>query len=411
MSDSAPDHSDTGDVRKALQHAVCQIIWEQDRQDGTMTTPSAIAALTELTFQYATKSLIPDLYAFSTHANRKSTISCDDVALALRKLGPDRLKDFKRDFCSGSGSKTTSTKGNNNFCVAVRNRKQYKMGKSAAASGPRRKSNQADIQSLGSTSHSSSSLSLSSSSPDEDDYGDSRGKKDNRKQEPVGASIGGNSSARRSRITASSHTASDRPSRLRNQSESLLNKFQIPLSRRSGRRITNGNFGNDSSSTEDDIDRSYLKRPRTNPKLMSPARGEATAQSCASPTLSLQRFKSKRHHSKGGSKGGSREQLLLRNDETDPIACDDSSLDEDITGNQRAIVRYSRRTEDGDAARNHEGSKPQSQVAEALANLSSDSGMEGSGSDNETDDEILFEVGKNASSSGHRPVIESDDED
>ena len=74
------------DLRKALQLAVCKIIFEEDREQGTRATQSAIAAMTELTFQYATKSLIPDLYTFSTHANRKSTICPDDVAVALRKL-------------------------------------------------------------------------------------------------------------------------------------------------------------------------------------------------------------------------------------------------------------------------------------------------------------------------------------
>jgi hypothetical protein len=101
---------DSEDLRKALQHAVNKIIFAEDRIQNTRTSVSALDALTELTFQYATKSLIPDLYSFSTHANRKSTIVPDDVAMVLRKLPLDQLEEFKRNFCSSSGKVTANNK-------------------------------------------------------------------------------------------------------------------------------------------------------------------------------------------------------------------------------------------------------------------------------------------------------------
>eukprot|EP00536_Pseudo-nitzschia_multiseries_P011164 jgi/Psemu1/28049/gm1.28049_g len=424
-TDAAPDRDNDGsrgDLRKALQHAVCQIIWEQDRQDNTRTTQSAIAALTELTFQYATKSLIPDLYAFSTHAGRKSTISSDDVALALRKLGPDRLEGFKRDFCSGNGNKTTSAK-ESSFAVGVRNRKHEKMGKIASIPGSRRKSNQTEIQPL---------LSLSTSSEDEDGYGGSSDKKGIRKQNSLAVSLPRKSSARTSNnnIDTSSPlrnnqrnsigtTSYRKRSRTSNQTESLLNKFQVPLSRHSGKSSNNRSFEDDSSSTDDDTEVSPLQKPKAMPKIMSPARVTTAAENSTSPALSLQRLQKKRH-SKGLSKKshhcGSRDSLLQQDDDNDSIGDDDDddddlSPDEDSPAIQRANARYSNLAIDADTAKNREGSKPQSQVDEALANLSSDSGMDGNESENETDDDMLFEVGKNSSDRGHRPVIESDDDD
>lgn len=74
------------DVRASLQMAILQIVITQDRIHRTRTDTGAVRALTELVYQYATNRLAPDLYQFSNHANRKSTITVDDVALVLRKV-------------------------------------------------------------------------------------------------------------------------------------------------------------------------------------------------------------------------------------------------------------------------------------------------------------------------------------
>ena len=97
------------DLRKALQLAVSKIIIEADREHDTRTSHSAMSALSELVFQYATKSLIPDLYAFSSHANRKYVITPDDVALVLRKLPPEQLDLFRRNYCSNTTVKKKDT--------------------------------------------------------------------------------------------------------------------------------------------------------------------------------------------------------------------------------------------------------------------------------------------------------------
>jgi histone H3/H4 len=74
------------DIRSALQMAILQIVIPEDRIHRTKTTMGAVRALTELVYQYTTKSLGADLHQFSNHANRKSTIAPEDVALVLRKL-------------------------------------------------------------------------------------------------------------------------------------------------------------------------------------------------------------------------------------------------------------------------------------------------------------------------------------
>lgn len=86
QSDNDNNDKEARDVRAALQMAVCQIIVKEDRVNRTRTTSEAIRALTELVYQYAIHRLAPDLYQFSNHANRKSTIAVDDVALILRKV-------------------------------------------------------------------------------------------------------------------------------------------------------------------------------------------------------------------------------------------------------------------------------------------------------------------------------------
>ena len=103
------EKEDVDDLRKALQLAVSKIIIEADREHHTRTSHSAMSALSELVFQYATKSLIPDLYAFSSHANRKYVITPDDVALVLRKLPSEQLDSFRRNYCSNTTVKKKDT--------------------------------------------------------------------------------------------------------------------------------------------------------------------------------------------------------------------------------------------------------------------------------------------------------------
>ena len=103
------EKEDVDDLRKALQLAVSKIIIEVDREHHTRTSHSAMSALSELVFQYATKSLIPDLYAFSSHANRKYVITPDDVALVLRKLPSEQLDPFRRNYCSNTTVKKKDT--------------------------------------------------------------------------------------------------------------------------------------------------------------------------------------------------------------------------------------------------------------------------------------------------------------
>mmetsp|Transcript_24884 Transcript_24884/g.53000 ORF Transcript_24884/g.53000 Transcript_24884/m.53000 type:complete len:207 (-) Transcript_24884:533-1153(-) len=82
------------------------------------------------------------------------------------------------------------------------------------------------------------------------------------------------------------------------------------------------------------------------------------------------------------------------------------TLDED-RGNEQDRLNIDDDDDDVDEAI-HRGASKQSQVVETLANLSSDSGMD---DDSENEDGEGVNVGKPASSSRRRPVIESDDDD
>jgi uncharacterized protein with von Willebrand factor type A (vWA) domain len=69
-------------------------------------TKSAITALTELTYLYATTSLANDLEAFSQHAGRR-TITPEDVQLVARK-NPDNLLSKLQDFANSALSTTAA---------------------------------------------------------------------------------------------------------------------------------------------------------------------------------------------------------------------------------------------------------------------------------------------------------------
>ena len=97
------------------------------------------------------------------------------------------------------------------------------------------------------------------------------------------------------------------------------------------------------------------------------------------------------------------------------IEADDDDISEryefDYSAGQGGNARRQSSTDDSNTNRESDGAKPQSQVAETLANLSSDSGMDDNGSENETEDELRVGFKKSASGSRNHPVIESDDED
>ena len=82
---SAPPGSDERDMRAALQHAVALVCVKEEMLDeSSHMSTQAVAALSELVYQYATTCLSNDLLSFSIHANRR-TITVEDVLLVARK--------------------------------------------------------------------------------------------------------------------------------------------------------------------------------------------------------------------------------------------------------------------------------------------------------------------------------------
>jgi histone H3/H4 len=76
---------DVLDCHKAVQFAVIKICKQQDNLISThRTSPRAMAALAELTYQYAKKVLASDLDCFAQHAGRR-TINEHDVNLVVRR--------------------------------------------------------------------------------------------------------------------------------------------------------------------------------------------------------------------------------------------------------------------------------------------------------------------------------------
>jgi len=116
-AESSSPHIDTkSDLRAAVQYAVIQICStaaeeEEDcaeQHSRTRMSPRAIAALSELTFQFTTTCLSADLEAFSNHAGRR-TINMSDVLLVVRKH-PDLLAKLQ-DFCDRQQEKNDFTRG------------------------------------------------------------------------------------------------------------------------------------------------------------------------------------------------------------------------------------------------------------------------------------------------------------
>ncbi len=387
------------DLRKSLQLAVCKIVFGEDRKQGTRTTQSAIAALTELTYQYATKSLVPDLYTFSTHANRKSTISPEDVALVLRKIQPDQLEAFKNNFCRGGGKGSTSSK---NATGQLYNENDGK--RSTTTAGRRRKRSETDVLSLSSSSSSSSDESESMA--------------DGKRKRIIGRS---SVSPRRTNTKSIGRKGTDR--------ESLLNKFQL----RSGPSASiakKSALDYDTLSSDDD-DSIVISPPKGlgNVKTgLVAEKGTTAKKSGISPKLSLKRSPRKKEQSKSRRKN---DHFLY--DDDDSTNDDDSFLGrnakrtvEKVVDLQRQVANSSDR--ENESKQNFDddeigtggnrldskkiggikhGSQKPSQVAEALANLSSDSGMEV----DDSEDDNAMHAGKPAFSHRHRPRIESDDDE
>jgi len=111
--DSSDDDCDQGKIEqmqlaRALQFQIGTLCRQEEdqehRNEGSTQnkhtfrmSQSAIAALTELTYHYATKCLGPDLIKFSQHGNRK-TINVDDVKLAARR-NPNGVLDSLKTYC------------------------------------------------------------------------------------------------------------------------------------------------------------------------------------------------------------------------------------------------------------------------------------------------------------------------
>ena len=439
MNESSLVGDETKDLRKALQFAVCKIIFREDREQGTRTTESAIAALTELTFQYATKSLIPDLHIFSTHANRKSTISPDDVVVALRKLQPDQLEAFKRNFCRG-GSKVASSRNNSSSLVNNGNEENKKT--SVATAGRRRKRNETEV------------LSLSSSSTSSDDSDCTTDNECVHKQKAVGKYAGGSDpKSRASGAPTARRTHGNLPSlpmkrntggQKKIQRELLLNKFQLQ-SDHNHRRDKEDAFDCDTSSMDDnDMTRSSSRdivSAKENSKVIiaaTSANRSLEARKLSSEESQIRKRDEQHQAKKRPKRNNDSNKNLLLDDDDDSTDEDDIFLhinanktkgmpdrkndlkilnsfggrqtrskpnqigeSPDGRSDERRIDSRSERGSGGDS-----GARKQSQVAEVLANLSSDSGMD---QDN-SDDDLRINIGNSSSTARHRPRIQSDDD-
>ena len=94
------DH-DLIDLKESLQFHIGEICKKANTKRATTSEPklqpSATNCLTELLFNYTSRSLAMDLTAFSEHGKRK-TVTVDDVLLAARKhkRTTAKLENFKQ---------------------------------------------------------------------------------------------------------------------------------------------------------------------------------------------------------------------------------------------------------------------------------------------------------------------------
>lgn len=328
--------------------------------------------------------------------------------------------------------------------------------------GRRRKRNETEIQSLNYSSSSSSS----------EDYDRAGDRTDGRNKKAASdgrspdlsrnrhASRGATSrtaaraasAARRNRSEdLSIHTSSS----IAEQREYLLNKFKLRAEPISGVLNRNDSFDDDSSSADDD----GIGSPSRRPGRVASAGAIATKAIFSSKAVPQQKTTNARQLDGKGSNINARSKTDVLIDDDDDDSTDDDgvillntsgrtdqqknpvgrvqptarptsesftreknlglydseesdhnnrfeTLDED-RGNEQDRLNIDDDDDDVDEAI-HRGASKQSQVVETLANLSSDSGMD---DDSENEDGEGVNVGKPASSSRRRPVIESDDDD
>lgn len=318
---AADDDSTTGNnnnnVRAALQAAVFHIVLAQDRANGTRTTSGAVRALTELLFQYTQRCLAPDLYAFSSHAGRKSTISPEDVALVLRKL-PEQLELFTNK-CLNHQKNNSKSRGRSSSPIAPLNKRKDSFDSSS-----------------------------SSSSDDEDG---------NRS-----LLIATNGSGRKAAAGAKRKTTSSSPPPARRRAENLLKRFDLaPM----------GNLSS-SSSSEDDEDNGYLKpinEKQAPPKrIISSSKPKGPLEDSSSSSSSSSDEENELVLAPKRQSPSTKHQVVPKK----PFLGDSS--DEDIPSSRRKKPKAIPRPHPAAA------SAPlpsKSQVASIMANLSSDSAMSG----------------------------------
>jgi histone H3/H4 len=477
MEDRDPDddrikQTELEDLRKALQHSVLKIILQEDRLHQTRTSMDAISALTELTFQFAAKALVPDLYAFSTHANRKSTISAEDVALVLRKLPPRQMDAFKSVFCRSSGATANNTDSNtfnrNRTADESSNIAPTRRQPKSSMTGPIREPSLATNRNRKEIVLSSSSSSSSSAAEEEENKGMDAGK---RKAIAIKEKLPERSKLAPLRNPHSRRIGTNNLATAKEQRESLLSKFALAP-----------NLDSDSSSSSSSsslMDDNISKARRNGGRLVSTASRNVRADSSraietAQSSVTVSNFATKKRrrlttedsllqessdeeHIFGKTNVGRRIQSKSNPCSNDPMV--EINVDRPIAGttarrlkdpldgdcsvvdavlenlppeNNRIASRGAKSgfndVSDNNGDRNKvaaspiEGRSRHSQVALTLANLS-DSGMsEANETDNETNVEANSDVREELKGRSHidgpvhvrtarRPAIDSDDDD
>ncbi|KAG7346531.1 CENP-S protein [Nitzschia inconspicua] len=381
-----PDEAQLKDLRIALQHAVCKIVLQQDRVLKTRTSPAAINALTELTFQYITKAMVPDLYAFSTHGNRKSSISPEDVALMLRKLPSNIMEQFRADFCNSN----TSTTNNSNKARRNSNQNNGEKRKQSRQHSPPME----DTRPVVTTKPRKRGLSLtmSPSSEDSDLLAEHRSSKLSKQRTKSGKH------PTDIKTTLSKNQSSERPAALSKRSTSKNHKHSI-VSLKSMFQL--GDDDDDDDGGDDDHSSIAVDVP---PKQSKAATAETT--STFGPAGTRTKNTSNLFARVSNVNPSKIQQKLLDRRAEDRFSSA-SSDDDDFF----ALKNCSKRNSRSNGILSSEMSTTKSQVQEALDNQPSDSGMdEVDEDDHDDEDENEFYYGKPvaAKSNLRGPVIDDD---
>ena len=158
LNDDTPENDQIGtdevDLRAAIQHAVMEIIEQEDAQSeggsaDIHTKTSAQNSIAELVFMYATTCLGPDLVAFSQHAARK-TITEDDVKLVARRNPAgilEKLEEFGQEHFSAMGDETTDATKKPRGRSASRQRPFKKQSAEKRKSPPKKSKQRSDSKS------------------------------------------------------------------------------------------------------------------------------------------------------------------------------------------------------------------------------------------------------------------------